>query len=307
MKKQYVTIGTGTISGNIFRRILRPLNNYTFKPTGGLWASQFNKYMISDWYEYITYEGSYLQAIKNINVASIFTLKEKTNILTIDSINQINELVKKYPSYHHVLGLCEPLTTKNKIFDYEELSKEYDGIYVNYYKLNFSKEIETFKDWSVNTLLLFNINCIEQYQSIVINKQDTYYSEDLPQIISTSESKIVSKPSNAYIYLYQYVNKLFNELIAFYPNITDYNNYLETIAEIIKKCKILITKEKEKEIKELFKILESEKIPLYNKKQKEIAIYNIILNYLSEYLINNKNYIKELPKSMIKQRKWYEF
>ena len=64
---------------------------------------------------------------------------------------------------------------------------------------------------------------------------------------------------------------------------------------------------KSKEIKELFKTLENEKIPLFNERQKEIAIYNIILNYLSEYLINSKEIIKELPKSMIKQRKWYEF
>ena len=84
-------------------------------------------------------------------------------------------------------------------------------------------------------------------------------------------------------------------------------NYLETIAEIIKRCKVLITNEKSKEIKELFKTLENEKIPLFNERQKEIAIYNIILNYLSEYLINSKEFIKELPKSMIKQRKWYEF
>ena len=45
MKKQYVTVGTETISSNIFRKILRPLNNYTFKPTGGLWAAEFNKYI----------------------------------------------------------------------------------------------------------------------------------------------------------------------------------------------------------------------------------------------------------------------
>ena len=103
MKKQYVTVGTETISSNIFRKILRPLNNYTFKPTGGLWASEFNKYMVSDWYEYIIYEGSYLQAIKDITLAAVFTLKDAAKILTIDSCNQIKELAKKYPSYHHIL------------------------------------------------------------------------------------------------------------------------------------------------------------------------------------------------------------
>lgn len=307
MKKQYVTVGTETISSNIFRKILRPLNNYTFKPTGGLWASEFNKYMVSDWYEYIIYEGSYLQAIKNITLAAVFTLKDAAKILTIDSCNQIKELAKKYPSYHHILGLCEPLTTKNKIFDFEELSREYDGVYINYYGINFSREIETFKNWSINTLLLFNIDCIEKYQSINIMPQNPYDSEDLPQIISTSNDKTINKPCDIYTHLYLYTKNLFNELLSFYPNITDYDNYLETIAEIIKRCKVLITNEKSKEIKELFKTLENEKIPLFNERQKEIAIYNIILNYLSEYLINSKEFIKELPKSMIKQRKWYEF
>lgn len=307
MKKQYVTTGTETISGNIFRKILRPLNNYTFKPTGGLWAAEFNKYIISDWYEYMMYEGSYLQSIKNITVAAIFTLKDNAKILTIDSSDQIKELAKKYPSYHHILGLCEPLTKQNVIFDFEELSKDYDGAYIDYYKIKFSKEIETFRTWSINTLLLFNINCIENYQSIDITPQNPYDSEDLPKITSISNNKLVSKPSDVYIHLYQYIKNIFNELLFFYPNVTDYNNYLETITEIVRRCKILITNEKQKEIKELFKILESEHIPLFNEKQKEMVIYNIILNYLSEYLINNKDFIKQLPKPMIMQKKWYKF
>lgn len=307
MKKQYVTVGTETISSNIFRKILRPLNNYTFKPTGGLWAAEFNKYSISDWYEYMLTKDSYLQALKSFKVAAVFTLKDAAKILTIDSCNQIKELAKKYPSYHHILGLCEPLTTKNKIFDFEELSRDYDGVYVDYYKINFSGEIETFKTWSVNTLLLFNISCIESYQSIDIIPQNPFDSEDLPKIVNISNNKLVNKPSAIYMHIYQYTKKLFKELLIFYPNITDYNNYLEIITENIKRCKVLITNEKSKEIKELFKTLENEKIPLFNERQKEIAIYNIILNYLSEYLIDSKEFIKELPKSMIKQRKWYEF
>ena len=83
------TIGTETISSNIFRKILRPLNNYTFKPTGGLWAAEFNKYIISDWYEYMITKDSYLQTLKSFKVAAIFTLKDDAKILTIDSCNQI--------------------------------------------------------------------------------------------------------------------------------------------------------------------------------------------------------------------------
>lgn len=307
MKKQYVTVGTKTISSNIFRRILRPLNNFAFKPTGGLWASTFNEYIISEWYDYIITESTDLMLYKNIDTASIFILKDDAKILKLESYDKVIELAKKYPSYHHMLGLCETLTKQNAIFDFEELSKEYDGVYVDYYKINFSGEIETFKTWSINTLLLFNINCIDSYQSIDIIPQNPYDSEELPKIVSISDKKIVSKPSDIYMHLYQYTKKLFKDLSIFYSNITDYNNYLEVITEIIKRCKILITSEKEKEIKELFKILESEHIPLFNERQRETVIYNIILNYLSEYLIENKDFIKELPKSRVKQRKWYEF
>lgn len=89
--------------------------------------------------------------------------------------------------------------------------------------------------------------------------QNPYDSEDLPQIISTSNDKTINKPCDIYTHLYLYTKNLFNELLSFYPNITDYDNYLETIAEIIKRCKVLITNEKSKEIKELFKTLENEK------------------------------------------------
>jgi serine protease inhibitor len=55
-------------------------------------------------------------------------------------------------------------------------------------------------------------------------------SEDLPQIISTSNDKTINKPCDIYTHLYLYTKNLSNELLSFYPNITDYDNYLETIA-----------------------------------------------------------------------------
>lgn len=304
MKKQYVTVGAETISSNYFRNILRPLDNYRFKPTGGLWASEFSTYSISEWYEYIIYNCQYMQIYKNINTASIFTLKDTAKILKIDSCEQINALAEKYPSYHHILGLYEPLPPNSTIFDFEELSKYYDGIDLNYFSIC---KMKTFKDWSINTLLLFNLNCIESYQSINIIPRNPYDSEDLPKIIERSENKKINKQSSIYIYLYQYIKNIFNESIVEYQNITDYNNFLETLEIIFQKCVSLIDTEKQKETTELFNILEKEKIPVFRKRQQEIAINNIILNYLSEYLLNNKEKIKQLQKSPIKERKWYIF
>lgn len=75
---------------------------------------------------------------KNIDAAPIFTLKDDTKILKLESYDKAIELAKRYPSFHHILfGLYKTLSTKNTIFDFEELSKEYDDIYIDYYNKNF--------------------------------------------------------------------------------------------------------------------------------------------------------------------------
>ena len=39
-EKEYITIGNPIITKDVFKQILRPLDNYTHKPIGGLWASE---------------------------------------------------------------------------------------------------------------------------------------------------------------------------------------------------------------------------------------------------------------------------
>ena len=65
---------------------------------------------------------------KNIDAAPIFTLKDDIKILKLESYR-----ISKKISF----GLHKPLSTKNTIFDFEELSKEYDDIYIDYYNKNF--------------------------------------------------------------------------------------------------------------------------------------------------------------------------
>lgn len=305
MKKQYVTTGTSTISKNIFRNILRPLDNYTFKPNGGLWSSEFNEYIISEWFDYIISVNPDLQLFKDITKASVFTLKEEAKILKINSYEQIENLSKKYPSYHHILGFYQNLTPEYTIFDFEELSKEYDGIDVNYYSINYFGKLKSFKTWSVNTLLLFNIDCIESYQSIEIKPNNPYDSEELPIIEKRSNKKIIKDSSQIYIYLYNYIKILFNELINNYKNITDYNNFFDIVVIVTNKCIKTIKEEKKKELEELFIELNNEEIPLYKEEQKDIVIRNIMLNYISEYFNDKKEDIKNLAKSPLKEKKLY--
>jgi preprotein translocase subunit SecF len=66
------------------------------------------------------------------NDSSVDIKNENANILTINTSNQILELSKKYPSYYQSLNYIYEITERNTIFDYEVLSKAYDGIYINY-------------------------------------------------------------------------------------------------------------------------------------------------------------------------------
>ena len=161
--KTYIMIGMPIISKEVFRKILRPLNNYSFKPSGGFWASEHNGNIcnISDWYNYLLNADS-IARYKNMNQSVIFTLKESANILFIDSQEQILKLASLYPSYHHILGYYKETTSNSTIFDFETLQEEYDGIYINYNKIYNSNKTIVFDDWKSNTLLLFNLNCIKR-------------------------------------------------------------------------------------------------------------------------------------------------
>ena len=82
--KEYITIGTPILTKELFRNVLIPLNNYSFKPSGGLYASEHinNYYTISPWFKYLKHtEG--IASYKNIFQSVIFTLKDTAKILYI--------------------------------------------------------------------------------------------------------------------------------------------------------------------------------------------------------------------------------
>lgn len=303
-KKQYITIGNPIISKDLFRNILRPLDNFSFKPTGGLWASEFisNFNKISPWYDYLKEAKSiatYMLRYKDLKLASIFTLKENANILIIDSVNQILELSKKYPSYHHILT-----NNNNIIFDFEEISRKYDGIYLNYNNLLYQTTINTFDSWNVNTLLIFNLDCIKEYQTVKINIDFEDY-DPLPYIDDKDISmpKEIQAESNTYRKLSNNIKAIYNELEPLYINnkIKNYNEYLESLVLCANKVLEISTITKEKEIHIIKETLKEQGINIDTK----IIIRNIVLNYLSNYLNKEKNNIINLEKSQTKERKRY--
>ena len=303
-KKQYITIGNPIISKDLFRNILRPLDNFSFKPTGGLWASEFisNFNKISPWYDYLKEAKSiatYMLQYKDLKLASIFTLKENANILIIYSVNQILELSKKYPSYHHILT-----NNNNIIFDFEEISRKYDGIYLNYNNLLYQTTINTFDSWNVNTLLIFNLDCIKEYQTVKINIDFEDY-DPLPYIDDKDISmpKEIQAESNTYRKLSNNIKAIYNELEPLYINnkIKNYNEYLESLVLCANKVLEISTITKEKEIHIIKETLKEQGINIDTK----IIIRNIVLNYLSNYLNKEKNNIINLQKSQTKERKRY--
>lgn len=305
--KKYITIGTEIITKDIFRNILRPLDNYDFKPTGGLWASEYNSPFerICPWLDYLVEAKSiarYLSEYKTLNKGAIFTLKENANIITINNINDILSLADTYPSHHHTLNHYTKITSQTTIFNFEELSQKYDGIYINYNQIYLEGKSQVFDTYSINTLLLFNLDCIKEYQSVKINID----FEDLDPLPYIDTKKDISPPkkianrSIIYNEIYNYIKNQFIKEETIYNQQINYDEYLTIITtqiqEIIKKAKTV----KKEEIKTLQKSLANEGLVI----NEETIIKNIALNYLSEYLKEEE--IKNMQKSPIKELKKYK-
>lgn len=294
--KEYVTIGTKNIAEDIFRKILRPLDINFYKPNGGLWSSEFISriYCISEWHDYLLYEDQETASYKNINAGAIFTLKNNAKILNIDSEEKIIELSQKYPSWHYILTHYD--NPELNIIDFETLSKDYDGVEVSINKLGYNKPGLTFNSWSVNTLLLFNLNCIEKYQSVDIEVSLFNYDKR-PYISKISNPKQVLNHSEYYEEVYNYITIIFNKILkATNYQKTNYQEYFNYLINCTEKCIDLALNMQKPNINIINTRLKDNDIQISN----ETLIRNIAYNYLSEYLAKNKeeekNFIKTLKR-----------
>lgn len=292
--KEYVTIGTKNIAEDIFRKILRPLDINFYKPNGGLWSSEFISriYCISEWHDYLLYEDQETASYKNINAGAIFTLKSNAKILNIDSEEKIIELSQKYPSWHYILTHYD--NPELNIIDFETLSKDYDGVEVSINKLGYNKPGLTFNSWSVNTLLLFNLNCIEKYQSIDIEVSLFNYDKR-PYISKISNPKQVLNHSEYYEEVYNYITIIFNKILkATNYQKTNYQEYFNYLINCTEKCIDLALNMQKPNINIINTRLKDNDIQISN----EALIRNIAYNYLSEYLAKNKEEEKKFIKTL---------
>lgn len=292
--KEYVTIGTKNIAADIFRKILRPLDINFYKPNGGLWSSEFISriYCISEWHDYLLYEDQETASYKNINAGAIFTLKNNAKILNIDSEEKIIELSQKYPSWHYILTHYD--NPELNIIDFETLSKDYDGVEVSINKLGYNKPGLTFNSWSVNTLLLFNLNCIEKYQSVDIEVSLFNYDKR-PYISKISNPKQVLNHSEYYEEVYNYITIIFNKILkATNYQKTNYQEYFNYLINCTEKCIDLALNMQKPNINIINTRLKDNDIQISN----ETLIRNIAYNYLSEYLAKNKEEEKKFIKTL---------
>lgn len=299
-KQKYIMIGTKTITKEIFRNVLRPLNNYYFLPTGGFWSAPYNEYTISPWFDYLIDNNDSYLSEKNIKSASIFTLKDEAKILTIDNYETLKDIIEKYPSYHHLLNYYTDQTNKELSINYELLSKDYDGIYVNYKNFEYSKETIIFKEWDVNTLLLFNLDVIDEYISANIKfylpGSLSYYS------LEEEEKHTIQEESICHKEIVKYVEMIFNEYVIKRNKYYNYDDYFTYLIKCVKKCIKLTEKNKNKKANTIKDILEEQGINTTN----HLIIRNICINALSNYLRENVKMEQNLSKTKKRESKEYK-
>lgn len=158
---KFISIGTDQILADLEQ----PIKNNGTKPIGGLWASPYYP-------EYPNYNPWMEYMLNNIHIlfykrhgqdpfnipAAVITLNDNANIFQLANIDALNFLKQNYP-------------TPDGWIDFEKMALDFDGIYIDVNKLRFSASntdnirIDRF---GVNSLLLFNLTCINYYQKSLI-------------------------------------------------------------------------------------------------------------------------------------------
>ena len=159
---KYLTVGTSEIKEELFREI-EDTDPVSIKPRGGLWLTKYENEYYNEWVDYLLEDSVALFYKSKGNSiweqpCSLVTLKESSNILQLVNSDTFNLLKEKY-------------YLDDDKFSYQAISHIYDGIFVDMYKLLYDADDKTRKrlyKFGVNSLILFNLDCIEYYQSGVV-------------------------------------------------------------------------------------------------------------------------------------------
>lgn len=162
--RSFLTVGIDYLDKKQFRNIR---NRDQFKPINGLWTTHqdINVPWHNPWIDYLIFNNhsvfnlKYGQYTDYVLPAVFFTLKKKARILIISSRKDVENLHNNYPYGSNVFFV-----------DYEKLSADYDGIFFNTYAIFQCEHLDSeffntgVSPLCVNTLILFNLECIKYYQ-----------------------------------------------------------------------------------------------------------------------------------------------
>lgn len=164
---KYLTVGTDEIRSDLFRNVETTELVDSMKPAGGMWFSEYNKSGSNEWVRFMM-NHIYIWFYKNNNIrvngyvdpfakpCSLVSLKNDVHLYTLHNSQSLDYLMKYFPA--------------NGKFSYEELSKYYDGIYVDLNRLFSLKDydndiLKKFSSFGISSLVLFNLDCIDYYNS----------------------------------------------------------------------------------------------------------------------------------------------
>lgn len=177
---KYFNFGIDEIREDKFNPIDNTQKIDDIKPIGGLWVTKHDEEQtdFNKWIDFVLYENKHLffykynKANKLVNwnqPCSLITLKEKTNLFEVTDIDKYNYLLKKYPY-------------DNNRFSYKDLSKNYDGLYIEPNRINRRKldydTINRIRKFGIDSLVLFNLNCIDYYQKGTVSIEPFEYECD---------------------------------------------------------------------------------------------------------------------------------
>ena len=160
---KYLTVGTDKIDEDMFVAISDSNAHSMVKPSGGLWLTEFNTDYpnYNCWLDFLLHSKRNVLFYKSIGInpfkqpCCVVSLKSEANIYRLDSDDSYKYLIDNYGN-------------GNGGFSYEKISHDYDGIFINLNSMSYEVR-DKFRSFDVNSLILFNSECIDYYYSGVVD------------------------------------------------------------------------------------------------------------------------------------------
>ena len=231
MDKEYIHIGTNKIYKELWQNIyMDPIYKDITKPYGGLWCSRKND-NICDWLSYVKLEKpNYYKSIVS-KPSSLIKFKNNSKLLRLENKNDL----LNFKDSNFFINISDNPIIVNKFYysykvqfipDYEKISKNYDLLYINP-RLN-----NSFKEYSIDTMLVLNPNSILYYKPIEIDINNNC-------IKNIYKKKVIAEPQSDYYKYVEYLKEKFfrnetnlnelnllkNEIINNRNNLYDYLKY----------------------------------------------------------------------------------